>query len=309
MGDPLDGDRLTAALSALGVRPGDVLLVHASLRSVGPVPGGPATVLAALRRAVGPEGTVVVPSFTPENSDTSPHYRARVRGLDAEACEAVRSSMEPFDPARTPAPSMGALAETVRTAVGAERSGHPQTSFAAIGPGAGKLLAGHRPDCHLGEDSPLARLYEADARTLLLGTGYGTCSAFHLGEYRRPRPPLRPYRCVVAPRGVRQWWEYEDVALDDSDFAVLGAAFEEAAGLDDVRTALLGPAPCRLLRLRAAVDFATGWLTEHRPPHDGALGQGPTKARSSAGRPERRHGGGRRYGDRPVTVPRHPPLS
>ncbi|MEU1173662.1 aminoglycoside N(3)-acetyltransferase [Streptomyces microflavus] len=261
---PDDGERLAGALSALGVRPGDALLVHASLRSVGPVAGGPGAVLAALRRAVGREGTVVVPSFTPENSDTSPHYRARVRGLDAGAREAVRSSMPPFDPALTPAPSMGALAETVRTAVGARRSGHPQTSFAALGPRAAELLAGHRPDCHLGEDSPLARLYEADAGILLLGTGFDTCTAFHLGEYRRPGPPLRRYRCVVAPRGVRQWWEYEDVALDDGDFAALGAAFEESAGPGDVMTALIGAAPCRRVRLRAAVDFATEWLTDHR---------------------------------------------
>ncbi|QTA30638.1 aminoglycoside N(3)-acetyltransferase [Streptomyces sp. CA-256286] len=262
--DPLDGERLAGALSALGVRPGDVLLVHASLRSVGPVAGGPGAALAALRRAVGREGTVVVPSFTPENSDTSPHYRARVRGLDAGAREAVRSSMPPFDPVLTPAPSMGALAETVRTAVGARRSGHPQTSFAALGPRAAELLAGHRPDCHLGEDSPLARLYEADAGILLLGTGFDTCTAFHLGEYRRPGPPLRRYRCVVAPRGVRQWWEYEDVALDDGDFAALGAAFEESAGPGDVTTAPIGSAPCRRVRLRAAVDFATEWLTDHR---------------------------------------------
>ncbi len=72
----------------------------------------------------------------------------------------------------------------------------------------------------------------------------------------------------MALRGVRQWWAYEDVALDDSDFAALGAAFEEAAGPGDVRTALLGSAPCRLLRLRAAVDFATEWLREHRRPGD-----------------------------------------
>lgn len=261
---PDDGERLAGALSALGVRSGDVLLVHASLRSVGHVVGGPGAVLAALRRAVGREGTVVVPSFTPENSDTSPHYRARVRGLDAGAREAVRSSMPPFDPALTPAPSMGALAEAVRTAVGARRSGHPQTSFAALGPRAAELLARHRPDCHLGEGSPLARLYEADARILLLGTGFDTCTAFHLGEYRRPGPPLRRYRCVVAPRGVRQWWEYEDVALDDGDFAALGADFEESAGPGDVTTALIGSAPCRLVRLRAAVDFATEWLTDHR---------------------------------------------
>ncbi|MFE6773449.1 aminoglycoside N(3)-acetyltransferase [Streptomyces fimicarius] len=260
----LDEDRAAAALTALGVRSGAVLLVHASLRSLGPVAGGARGVLGALRRAVGPEGTVVVPAFTTENSDTSPHYRARVRGLDAGAVDAVRAAMEPYDPAVTPAPSMGALAETVRTAAGAGRSAHPQTSFAALGPGAGRLLAGHRADCHLGEDSPLARLYEADARILLLGTGYATCTAFHLGEYRMDRPPRRNYRCVVAARGVRQWWEYEDVALDDGDFAALGAAFEKSAADGDVRIGRVGAAACRLVRLRPAVDFATDWLTEHR---------------------------------------------
>ncbi|TYR52690.1 aminoglycoside N(3)-acetyltransferase [Streptomyces parvus] len=263
--DVTDGRaRTTAALTALGVRPGDVLLVHASLRALGPAAGGAREVLGALRRAVGPSGTVVVPAFTPENSDTSPHYRERVRGLNTGAVDAVRAAMPAYDPALTPAPSMGALAETVRTAAGAGRSAHPQTSFAGLGPGAARLLAGHRPDCHLGEDSPLARLYEADARILLLGTGYATCTAFHLGEYRMPGPPRRSYRCVVASRGVRRWWEYEDVALDDGDFAALGAAFEEAAAEGDVRAGRVGAAECRLVRLRSAVDFATIWLKEHR---------------------------------------------
>ncbi|MFF8967230.1 AAC(3) family N-acetyltransferase, partial [Streptomyces globisporus] len=135
--DVTDRAGATAALTALGVRPGDVLLVHASLRSLGAVAGRARGVLDAVRRAVGPAGTVVVPAFTPENSDTSPHYRERVRGLDAGAVDAVRAAMPAYDPALTPAPSMGALAETVRTTAGAERSAHPQTSFAALGPGGG----------------------------------------------------------------------------------------------------------------------------------------------------------------------------
>ncbi|WP_124271756.1 AAC(3) family N-acetyltransferase [Streptomyces sp. ADI96-02] len=248
----------------MGVRRGDALLVHASLRSLGPVRGGVGAVLCALRGALGPRGTLVVPAFTPENSDTSPHYRERVRGLGAGERAAVRATMPPFDPALTAAPTAGVLAERVRTSAGAVRSDHPQTSFAGLGPAAAELLAGHRADCHLGEDSPLARLYEADARILLLGTGFDTCTAFHLGEYRRPDPPRRRYRCVVACEGARRWWEYEDVALDDGDFAALGAEFESAAGADDVRSARLGRARCRLVRLRAAVDFAAVWLGKAR---------------------------------------------
>ncbi|MEU8706979.1 AAC(3) family N-acetyltransferase [Streptomyces sp. NPDC048565] len=258
---PLLGDERTASqLYELGVRCGGVLLVHASMRSAG---GSALSMADALRGALGPEGTLVVPAFTPENSDTSRSYLDRVRSLSDRARAEVRATMPAFDPAASPAPTMGTFAETVRQSPGALRSAHPQTSFAALGPAAAKLLADHRQDCHLGEDSPLARLYDADAQVLLLGTGFDSCTAFHLGEYRRPAPPRRLYRCVVAREGRRRWWEYEDIALDDSDFAAIGADFgHERTGA--VSTGRVGAAPSLLFRLRAAVDFATGWLGRHR---------------------------------------------
>ncbi|WP_326696363.1 AAC(3) family N-acetyltransferase [Streptomyces sp. NBC_01754] len=270
----ITGVRTVAQLSELGVERGGVLLVHASLRAAGV---GPEAMAEALREALGPDGTLVVPAFTMENSDTSRHYLDRVRGLDEAARAAVRAAMPPFDRARSPALAMGRLAETVRLTPGALRSDHPQTSFAAIGPAAGTLLAGHRPDCHLGEASPLARLYEADARILLLGTGYESCTAFHLAEYRLPSPPLRHYRCVVARAGRRQWWEYEDVELDDGDFAALGQDLERADVSGAVRGGRVASAPGRLLRLRTAVDFATVWLRRHRLPvsREGSPHPGP----------------------------------
>lgn len=41
------------------VQTGDLLMVHASLKAIGPVEGGAETVVAALRSAVGPTGTVM----------------------------------------------------------------------------------------------------------------------------------------------------------------------------------------------------------------------------------------------------------
>ncbi|MFH9616575.1 aminoglycoside N(3)-acetyltransferase [Streptomyces pratensis] len=252
----LGGECTATQLSELGVRRGGVLLVHASMRSAG---GDTGSMTGALRRALGPEGTLVVPAFTTENSDTSRSYLDRVRGLSDEARAELRASMPAFDPAASPAPTMGALAETVRLTPGALRSTHPQTSFAALGPAAAALLAGHSQDCHLGEESPLARLYEADAQVLLLGTGFDRCTAFHLAEYRRPDPPRRRYRCVVASEDGRRWWEYEDVALDDSDFAPLGEDFARVRPRA-VSTGRVRSARSHLFRLRAAVDFAEEWL-------------------------------------------------
>ncbi|MFD0024246.1 aminoglycoside N(3)-acetyltransferase [Streptomyces sp. NPDC058382] len=263
--------RLAGHLARLGVERGGVLMVHASLRTVGAVDGGVRAVAGALRDALGPRGTLVVPAFTPENSDTSPHYRSRVRGLDDREREAVRADMPAFDPATTPAPSMGLLSETVRRSPGSVRSGHPQTSFAAVGPLARQVVTGHRPDCHLGEDSPLAGLHGLRAQILLLGTGFDSCSAFHLAEYRVPSPPRRTYRCVVRDGGGRRWWEYEDVALDDSDFAALGADFERSARPPAIAAGMVGSAPSRLFRFPEAVAFATRWLPAHRRRTAGSL--------------------------------------
>ncbi|MFE5887714.1 aminoglycoside N(3)-acetyltransferase [Streptomyces sp. NPDC056462] len=253
-------------LAVLGVRPGATLLVHASLRRVG---AGPDAVLAALRAALGPEGTLVVPTFTAGNSDSSPAYRDRTRNMTTDQIRALRSQMPPFDPDGTPSEGMGRLAEAVRCAGGRVRSAHPQTSFAAVGARAGELLAVHDENCHLGERSPLGRLYAVGAQVLLLGVGFEVCSAFHLGEYRVPEPPRRTYRCVVQRDGGRSWIEYEDIDLDDSDFGALGADFEKedaARPRPVVHGGRVGATHARLFPLGVAVDFATVWLAGKRSP-------------------------------------------
>ena len=70
---------LAADLRSLGVRPGSTLLVHSAMRPLGWVCGGPHAVVLALRDAVGPEGTLVVPTHTPDNSDPATWRTRRCR--------------------------------------------------------------------------------------------------------------------------------------------------------------------------------------------------------------------------------------
>jgi aminoglycoside 3-N-acetyltransferase len=252
-------DALVADLRALGLRAGETLLVHASLRRVG-------CDLIALADAVlevlGPEGTVVVPTATTDNSDTSRIHLARTAGMTDAQRQRYLDAMPAFDPERTPSTGMGAFAEHVRLSAGALRSRHPQMSFAALGSRAKVVIDGHAMDCHLGEESPLARMYDLDARILMLGTGYDTCTALHLAEYRyTASPPTRDYRCVIEQRGESRWWTYQDVVLDDRDFPALGAAFDRTPY---VRRGHVGSADSRLLSLRRLVDFAAGWLAAMR---------------------------------------------
>ena len=245
---------LIAGLRGLGVAPGRDLLVHSSLRAVGAVAGGAATVLRALEEAAGHEATIVVPTHTTWNSRSSRSFLAAMEGLGPGEREHYLARMPGFDPLTTPSSGMGALAEYVRTSARAVRSDHPQTSFAAVGPGAAQCTAGHPLECHLGESSPVGWLARQDAMVLLLGVGYAACTAFHLAEYRLPgNRPRRAYHCRVLEDDVRRECEFWDVELDDSDFAALGARMD---GAGFVRHGRVGSAESRLIPIRSAVEFA-----------------------------------------------------
>ncbi|WP_392893872.1 aminoglycoside N(3)-acetyltransferase [Streptomyces sp. LN699] len=253
---------LAVHLRLLGVRPRSQLLVHAAL-------GGTGLRAEELRDALtgvlGPHGTLVVPTFTPENSLTSGAHLARIAGLSPSGTAAFRARMPAFDPATTPSQGMGALAEAVRTAPGAVRSAHPQTSFAALGGDAEGLCAGHRIESHMGEESPLGKLCWEGGQVLMINVGFSVCTAFHLAEYRIPKPPLRMYDCVVkvnlpGDQQGEEWTAYEDVALDDSDFAEIGGTFPDS----QVRRGRVGGAPALLFSIPDAVDHALDWMTENR---------------------------------------------
>lgn len=262
---PVTRRRVVRGLRRLGVKPGQTLLVHASLPSLGWVRGGAPAVVSALREAVGPDGHVVMPTGTEANSKTSRVHQASIAMLTPHEVEEYHLAMPAFDRDATPS-GMGAISEALRTADGAARSAHPQSSFAAIGPEADLLMSDHPLDCHLGPDSPLGRLVKMDARVLMVGVGYWAFTGFHLAEYLyTPRPPKRTYACVVAAStGVRggRWEEYEDVVLDDQKFDDIGESLEKHMV---VKRGKVGHAECRLVPLHAAVEFAAEWMAKHRP--------------------------------------------
>jgi aminoglycoside 3-N-acetyltransferase len=255
---PRTRDSIAADLRQLGVRPDSVLLVHSSVAALGWVCGGPVAVVQALLDALGPGGTLVVPTHTPDNSDPA---EWRNPPVPEPWWPIIRDTMPAFDPSVTPSRWMGAVAETVRTWPGARRSDHPHTSFAAFGPAAERVLQGHRLDDGLGDSSPLGQVYELDGDVLLLGAGHGSNTSLHLAEYRVQDPPrARLGGAVLAPAG-RTWTWWEDVAVDEDDFEQLGVDLDATGA---VTVGRVGSAPARLMRQRAAVDFAVWWFTAHR---------------------------------------------
>ena len=225
---PLIPGDLAAQLRALGVRPGGVLLVHTSFRAVRPVEGGPDGLIDALLDALGPRGTLVMPSWTGDDS-------------------------APFDPLATPsADDLGVVPQTFWRRPGVARSRHP-FAFAALGPHAVAITEGPLPLPPHMPESPVGRVYDLDGQVLLLGVGHDADTTLHLAELIGGAP----YR---VPKHVTVWRDDRPARIEygENDHCCARFALADdwlrSEGLQ--REGLVGYAGARLARSKDIVTVA-----------------------------------------------------
>lgn len=258
-------------LHALGVQPGDRVMVHASLRAVGPVTGGPEAVLDALLAAIGPTGTLM--AYV--SWDRSP-YAETLDG--AQLSPEEKSAWPAFDPATAaPYPDWGYLNAVICRHPAVRRSGNPDASMAAIGPLAEALVADHPLDSAYGPGSPVERFVRHGGKVLMLGAPLDAVTALHYSEAIADIPAKRRVRYeqpVLDARGDKVWVTVED--WDSNGITDRFAAGAEAGGMDAVETIArayvmldrhregrVGRAPCYLFDAADIVQFGVRFLERH----------------------------------------------
>jgi len=265
MTNPLTRAELVQGFGALGVCTGDLVIAHASLSAFGYIVGGAHTLCLALQSVLGATGTLVMPGFTPQLCHPATWSPRRLNGADPAQ---LAAEMPCFDPTATPvARAIGRVADCFRAMAEVQRSAHPHTSFLSHGPAANDLLTPHPTAYRFSRAGPLGRLYQADAKVLLLGVPWSRCTALHLAEYDSPYPGRRWGTWSVpvsTPRGEPTRWELVDELLVwEGDFELIGANFlvSAPAGTSDAH---IGAAHCRLVPMRQLVEFARAWLPRQR---------------------------------------------
>lgn len=234
---------LTSDLRALGVHPGDTLMVHASLRRIGPVEGGADGLIDALEAAVSERGTLMM-----------------VLGSHDDGAL--------FDPLRTP-PSheVGALAGVFLRRPGTLVTDNPEGRFAARGHDAAALLGEQPWHDYFGPGSPLERLVERDGRVLRLGADDETTTLMHYAEYLAPLPAKRRVareRLVQGPSGperrVITCLDDEHGIVDWSGEDYFADCLRAYRATGRMRQGRVGDALAELLEARDVLRFSVDWM-------------------------------------------------
>lgn len=205
--------QLAADFRRLGVEAGDTIMLHASIRAVGPIAGGPDQIHLALKDALTDAGTLMMYASCPQ------HYDEIGRGnLTPDEERELLEKLPPFDPYTARASrDNGALVELLRTYPGSTVNPHV-ARFVVWGRRAAELIATQPWDYAFGRDSALERFVNANGRILLLGSDHDAVTFLHYPEHivDIPNKRIARFRVPTDVDGTRVWRDMAEVDTADA---------------------------------------------------------------------------------------------
>ena len=223
-------------LRALGLRPGDIVLMHSSMKALG-TKMTPDAFLREVVAYLGPEGTLLLPALTYENVNAN----------------------QPLFSVRETEPCIGLLPRAFFRMKGVSRSLHPTHSVCALGKMAEELTSGHAlDDTPVGPRSPFMLLPAYGGKLLFIGDVLGSCTFLHGIEEIAGAPYTlargRTRYTVENFLGQRQ-----DRYMISHDFDGWDQQYQrirEILTYPDLRTGKVGEADCTLIDAEALAEKA-----------------------------------------------------
>src|SRR5271154_5465102 len=200
-------EKLANDFRKLGIAAGDTVMLHASVRAIGEVAGGPDAIHLALKSALTPEGTLMMYASCPR------FYDEVGRGnLTMEQERELHEKLPTFDPltARSDRDN-GILVEFLRTFPGSHVN-HHVARFVCWGKQTEHLLACQPWNYAFGADSALERFLLLDGKIVLLGSDHDATTFLHYVEHVVDIPGKRVARYQVPgmENGCRVWRAMEE---------------------------------------------------------------------------------------------------
>ena len=248
-GDPsvrITREEITSALRGADLSTADTVLFHSSLSSMGTVVGGADAVIDSFLDAVGPSGTVAVPTLSQWRE-----LREKRRVWDL------------WSIADTPT-YCGLIPETFRRRPAAQRSNHYTHSVSAIGARAAALTANHgefgqreSPWGHgaFAAESPWQRFYDWNVFYCLIGVNCQRLTMVHFVEthlVHRALARAAPDRREGLLAQVRGWTRNGIWAGIGTDKRLIAEELFAEKGL--LHCGRIGSARLRYMRIRPVVD-------------------------------------------------------
>lgn len=234
-------------------------MVHASVRAIGEIAGGPDQIHLALKDVLTDDGTLLMyagcPRFTDEigrgnlTAEQEAELLEKLPAFDAETARSARDN--------------GALVELLRTYPGSCVN-HHVARFVVWGRHTDHLLSPQPWHYAFGHDSALERFANLNGKILLLGCDHDTVTFLHYAEHIADFPGKRVarFKVPIAVNGERVWRDMEEfnTAGDgahanwpDRFFAKIVGTHLSASG---TRGGRVGSARCYLVRATALLEFA-----------------------------------------------------
>lgn len=243
----IDQRRLADDLERIGICRGDRIFVHSSFKSIGLLKGGPQTVVAVLKKAVGATGTLGMPVFS-----------------------FCFSPDTPFNPDKSPS-KVGVITETFRQSKGVVRSYSPSHSVAFWGQDADYLASGHGDIPPYALQGPFGKLYDLNFKIVMLGCGLAPNSTIHAIEdwTELPYAVQGVTTCYCVTDTDRQGVRYHRMPVGHRDFYIdAEASLECKYGRllrrhGKLHSGTVGRAPVHWMYARDLVDLATAELDRH----------------------------------------------